>query len=84
MVWDEVGAINFPSVLEIPCDIINGQHLDTRTQLAENLQLIEVNFNIYINFCVKLFYFLLFSQLRSQTVQNVKEENTTLGDALFL
>ena len=42
MVCDEVEPINFPSVLEMPC-VINGQHLDTRTQLAENLKLIEVN-----------------------------------------
>ena len=43
MVCDGVEPINFPSVLAIPCDVTNGQHLDTRTQLAENLKLIEVN-----------------------------------------
>ena len=45
MVWDEVEPINFPSILETPRDVTNGQHLDTRTQLAENLKLdlIEVN-----------------------------------------
>ena len=42
MVCDEVEPINFPHVLEITCDVINGQHLDTRTQLAENLNKIEV------------------------------------------
>ena len=43
MVCGEVEPINFPSVLEIPCDVTNGQHIDTRTQLAKNLKLIEVN-----------------------------------------
>ena len=43
MVCDEVESINFPSVLEISCDVINGQHLDTRTQLDKNLNLTEVN-----------------------------------------
>ena len=43
MVCNEVEPISFPSVLEIPCIVINGQHLDTRVQLAENLKLIEVN-----------------------------------------
>ena len=43
MVCDEVEPINFPFVLEIPCDVTNGKHLNTRTQLAENLKLIEVN-----------------------------------------
>ena len=42
MVYGEVEPINFPSVLEILCIFINGQHLDTRIQLAENLKLIEV------------------------------------------
>ena len=41
MVCGEVEPINFPSVLEIPCDVANG-HIDTRTQLAKNLKLIEV------------------------------------------
>ena len=43
MLCDEVEPINFPSVLEIPCIVINVQHLDTRTQLADNLKLIEIN-----------------------------------------
>ena len=43
MMLDEVEPINVPSVLEIPCIVINGQHLDTRTQLVENLKLIEIN-----------------------------------------
>ena len=43
MMCDEVEPINFPSVLEIPCDATNGQHLDTRTQLSENLKLIEAS-----------------------------------------
>ena len=62
MVCDEVEPINCPSVLEIPCIVINGQHLDTRTQLAENLKLIEVNlvkgtFSIYVLNYFTLSYF---------------------------
>ena len=38
--YDEEQAINFTSVLEIPCIVINGQQLGTRTQLVENLKLI--------------------------------------------
>ena len=40
MMCNQVEPINFPSVLEIQCDVTNGLHLDTRTQLAENLKLI--------------------------------------------
>ena len=43
MVCNEVEPINFPSVLEIPCIVTKGQHLYARTQLAENLKIIEVN-----------------------------------------
>ena len=43
MVCSEVEPINFPSVLESPCDVTNGQHLNTRTQLTKNLKLIKVN-----------------------------------------
>ena len=43
MVHDEVEPMNFLSVMEITGDVINGQHLDTRTQLAEHLILIKVN-----------------------------------------
>ena len=43
MMCDEVEPINFSSVLENPCIVNNVQHLDTKTQLAENLKLIEVN-----------------------------------------
>ena len=46
MVYGEVESINFPSGLEIPCDVINGQHLETRTQLAENLNLTELTWLI--------------------------------------
>ena len=64
MVCDEVEPINFPSVLKISCDVINGQQLDTRTQLAENLKLIESTwFKETEDFYVKLFYPLLFLSL---------------------
>ena len=43
MTCNELEPINFPSVLEITCDVINGQHVDPRTQLAKNFKLIEVN-----------------------------------------
>ena len=34
MVSGEVEPVHFPSVLEIPCDVTNGQHLDTRIELG--------------------------------------------------
>ena len=65
MVCDEVEPINFPSVLEIPCDVIKGQHLDTRTQLAENLKLIEVNL-VKGTFRIFMLNYFIFSYFSAQ------------------